>query len=163
MRRILLLLTGLTLSLLPGASVGAQTQQLKLLPVENIVRVGSLAGNRKLEFGVKNIVEELLLDRDFELTPDASTHIRVEIVFLDVLTTKKNVSFVHGRDEAVVIRLRGTLIRDGKAGKPVVVEESSSETSLATLVIDEGGGFNQQSLSNALKKAAEALIVKLMG
>jgi len=149
--------------LIPRLSLNAQDSVVKLLPVQNQVRIGSLAGNRKLEFGVKNIVEELLLDRNFELRPDASTHIQVDIVFLDVLTTKKNVSFVHGRSEAVVIRLRGTLIRNGKAGKPVVVEESSAETSMATLVIDEGGGFNQQSLSNALKKAAEALIISLMG
>jgi hypothetical protein len=80
---------------------------------------------------------------------------------LDVLTTKKNVSVFHTNSEAVVIRMRGTMIINGKKGKPVVVEESSSEISMSTLIIDSGGTFNQTSLSNALKKASITLIEKL--
>ena len=45
--------------------------------------------------------------------------------------------------------------------KEVLVEESSSEVSVSTLVIDEGGKFNQASLSNALKKGCDKLITKL--
>ncbi len=67
----------------------------------------------------------------------------------------------HKNAETVVIRLRGTMIVNGKKGKPVVVEESSSEISMSTLLIDEGGKFNQTSLSNALKKSCESLINKL--
>jgi hypothetical protein len=44
-----------------------------------------------------------------------------------------------------------------------VVEESSSEISMSTLIVDEGGKFNQTSLSNALKKASDKLITKLLG
>jgi hypothetical protein len=57
--------------------------------------------------------------------------------------------------------MRGTMVVNGKKGKPVVVEESSSEISMSTLLIDEGGKFNQTSLSNALKKSCESLINKL--
>ena len=32
---------------------------------------------------------------------------------------------------------------------------------MATLVVDNGGTFNQQSLSNALKKASDKLVTKL--
>jgi hypothetical protein len=53
------------------------------------------------------------------------------------------------------------MVVNGKKGKPVVVEESSSEISMSTLLIDEGGKFNQTSLSNALKKSCESLINKL--
>jgi hypothetical protein len=42
-----------------------------------------------------------------------------------------------------------------------MVEESSSEISMSTLIIDEGGKFNQTSLSNALKKGCDKLITKL--
>jgi hypothetical protein len=42
-----------------------------------------------------------------------------------------------------------------------MVEESSSEISMSTLIVDQGGKFNQTSLSNALKKAADKLITKL--
>jgi hypothetical protein len=62
---------------------------------------------------------------------------------------------------AVVIRLKGVLTYNGKKVKEVVVEESSSEVSMSTLLIDNGGKFNQTSLSNALKKASVALISKL--
>jgi hypothetical protein len=32
---------------------------------------------------------------------------------------------------------------------------------MSTLIVDEGGGFNQTSLSNALKKSCDKLITKL--
>jgi len=32
---------------------------------------------------------------------------------------------------------------------------------MSTLIVDEGGKFNQTSLSNALKKSADKLIIKL--
>ena len=129
--------------------------------VTNSVQIGSLAGNRNLEFGVKNILEEALLEKEFELKPDAPLHVKVDIIYLDVLTTKKNVSVFHSNDEAVVIRLKGVLTKDGKKVKETVVEESSSEISMSTLLIDNGGKFNQTSLSNALKKASVTLINKL--
>jgi hypothetical protein len=129
--------------------------------VSNAVVIGPIAGNRGLEFGVKNILEELLLEKNYDLMPNSPNRLQVEIIFLDVLTTKKNVSVFHTNSEAVVIRMRGTMIINGKKGKPVVVEESSSEISMSTLIIDSGGTFNQTSLSNALKKASITLIEKL--
>ena len=129
--------------------------------VENKVMIGTLAGDRNLEFGVKNVLEEALLDLDYDLNPESPLKLKVEIIYLDVLTTKKNVSVFHKNDEAVVIRMRGVLTNNGKKVKEAVVEESSSEISMSTLIIDNGGKFNQTSLSNALKKASIALITKL--
>ena len=130
--------------------------------VENKVKIGKLAGNRKLEFGVKNILEEYLQERGLDLSQDATQRLKVEIIFLDVLTTKSNISVCHRGEQEVVIRLKGILYKDGKKEKEVVVEESSSEISMSTLIIDEGGKFNQTSLSNALKKASDKLITKLL-
>ena len=138
-----------------------RAQDIFVENVTNSVVIGQLVGNRNLEFGVKNILEEFLLEKNYSLTPKAATRLQVDIIFLDVLTTKKNVSVFHANDEEVVIRLRGVLTKDGKKGKPVVVEESSSEISMSTLLIDEGGKFNQTSLSNALKKACDKLVKKL--
>jgi hypothetical protein len=131
--------------------------------VTNQVKIGKLAGNRKLEFGVKNILEEYLQDKGYDITPSATYKLKVDIIFLDVLTTKKNVSVFHSNEQEVVIRLRGTLYKDGKKEKEVMVEESSSEISMSTLIVDEGGKFNQTSLSNALKKGSGQLITKLLG
>ena len=136
-------------------------KQIAVEKVENKVMIGPVAGNRNLEFGVKNILEEALLEQEYELTEEAPLKLKVEIIFLDVLTTKKNVSIIQKRDESVVIRMKGTLTLNGKKVKEAIVEESSSEVSMSTLIIDNGGKFNQTSLSNALKKSSIALITKL--
>jgi hypothetical protein len=129
--------------------------------VTNKVIIGKLAGNRNLEFGVKNILEEYLQDKGYDLSSDAEQKLKVEIVYLDVLTTKSNLSVFHKGEQEVVIRLKGILYKDGIKEKEVIVEESSSEISMSTLIIDEGGKFNQTSLSNALKKGCDKLITKL--
>lgn len=129
--------------------------------VKNNVRIGKLAGNRQLEFGLKNILEEYLQEKDYSINSASQNKINVEIIYLDVLTTKSNISVFHKSEEEVVIRLRGTLHQNGKKVKDVIVEESSAEISMSTLIVDEGGKFNQTSLSNALKKGCEKLITKL--
>jgi hypothetical protein len=130
--------------------------------VKNQVKIGKLAGNRNLEFGVKNILEEYVQESGYALTQNANKKIKVEIVYLDVLTTKTNISVFHRDNAEVVIRLKGTLYKDGKKDKEVMVEESSSEISMSTLIVDGGGKFNQTSLSNALKKGCGQLITKLL-
>lgn len=131
--------------------------------VTNQVKIGKLAGNRNLEFGLKNILEEFIQEKGLDLSPSATQRLKVDIIYLDVLTTKKNISVFHSNEEEVVIRLKGTLYKDGKKDKEVMVEESSSEISMSTLIVDEGGKFNQTSLSNALKKGCDKLITKLLG
>ena len=130
--------------------------------VENQVKIGKLAGNRNLAFGVKNILEEYIQEKGYDLSQDAKYHLKVNIVYLDVLSTKTNISVFHKGEEEVVVRLQGILYKDGKKEKEIVVEESSSEISMSTLIVDEGGKFNQTSLSNALKKASDKLITKLL-
>jgi len=130
--------------------------------VTNNVKIGKLAGNRNLEFGVKNIIEEFLQEKDYNLNPSSVNKIKVEIIYLDVLTTKKNISVFHKNEEEVVIRMRGTLFKNGKKEKEIIVEEGSSEISMSTLIIDEGGQFNQTSLSNALKKTCDKLISNIL-
>jgi hypothetical protein len=130
--------------------------------VTNNVKIGKLAGSRSLEFGVKNVLEEFLQEKGYDLSKSATNKLKVEIIYLDVLTTKKNISVFHSNEEEVVIRMKGILYKDGKKEKEVVVEESSSEISMSTLIVDEGGNFNQTSLSNAIKKACDKLVTKLL-
>lgn len=129
--------------------------------VSNKIQIGNLAGNRNLEFGIRNILEEFLQEKEYDLNPESKTKVSVEIVYLDVLKTKSNISVFHKNEESVVIRLKGILKIDGKKIKEVIVEEESSEISMSTLAIDNGGQFNQQSLSNAIKKACSKLVDKL--
>jgi hypothetical protein len=160
MNKLLLLIAGGLMYALPH-NEPQQTNEIWIESVTNKIQIGNLAGNRNLEFGVRNIVEEFLQEKDFELTPDAAQKVTVEIVYLDVLKTKSNLSVFHKDKESVVIRLKGILKSEGKKIKEVIVEEESSEISMATLVVDNGGTFNQQSLSNALKKSSDKLVTKL--
>jgi hypothetical protein len=129
--------------------------------VENQVKIGKLAGNRNLAFGVKNILEEFLQEKGYGLSESAKYRLKVEIVYLDVLTTKTNISVFHKNEDEVVVRLKANLFKEGKKGKDIVVEAGSSEVSMSTLIVDEGGKFNQQSLSNAIKKACESLVKQI--
>ena len=147
----------------PGNIWYDASEHIYVEKVTNKVVIGKLAGNRNLEFGVKNILEEYVQEKGYDLSPDAENKLRVEIVYLDVLTTKKNVSVFHKDEQEVVIRLKGILYKDGIKEKEVLVEESSSEISMSTLIVDEGGKFNQTSLSNALKKGCDKLVTKLLG
>ena len=138
-----------------------QEKVIDIEKITNSIKIGKLAGNRNLEFGVRNVLEEYLFEVGYDLNPNASLKLQVELVFLDVLRTKRNFSVLHRNNEAVVIRLKGTLLKDGKKIKEVTAEESSSEISISTVIIDNGGQFNQTSLSNAIKKACETLILEL--
>jgi hypothetical protein len=48
-----------------------QNQEIWVDAVTNKIQIGSLAGNRNLEFGVRNIIEEFLQEKDYDLNPDA--------------------------------------------------------------------------------------------
>ena len=131
--------------------------------VKNKVVMGALAGSRNLEFGVQNILDEFIVEeKELVLNPHALKTIEVEILYLDVLKTQSNLSVFHKNTESVVIRMRGKLLNKGKVIKTVVVEESADEVSMSTLLIDEGGKFNQTSLSSAIKKACGSVIHKLL-
>ena len=130
--------------------------------VTNEVKIGKLAGNRQLSFGVKNILEEFLQEKGYDINPNSQYKLQVQIIYLDVLATKTNLSVFHKNKEEVVIRIKGILYKNNKKIKEVVVEEASSEISMSTLIVDEGGNFNQTSLSNALKKGCDKLIHNLL-
>lgn len=140
----------------PG-NIWYQAPKVSIGTITNKVKLGPVAGNRKLEFGVKNILEEVLQDKGYDIDNSSDKKIDVDIVYLDVLKTQSSFSVLHNNKESVVVRLYGTL---GK--KKAMVEESADEISMSTIIIDEGGKFNQQNLSSALKKACNSLVNKLL-
>lgn len=140
----------------------APGESINISSVENKVVMGQLAGNRNLAFGVKGIMEEFLQEQDYTINPYAEKKIEIEILYLDVIKNQSNLSVFHRNSDAVVIRMRAKLIEDDRVKKTVVVEESAEEVSMAALVIDQGGKFNQTNLSSALKKSCESIINKLL-
>lgn len=136
--------------------------EITVLPVENKVVVGKMAGNRELEFGVQNILEELVSEKGLDLTHNSEMQLKVQIIYFDVLKTQSNLSVFHSDKESVVIRMKGEIIKNGKVLKKVIAEESADEVSMSTLLVDTGGKFNQTNLSTALKKTCNTLINKLL-
>lgn len=132
------------------------------ISVQNSIKLGDLAGNRKIEFGVKNILEELVQEKGYSINPSSKNIIFAELIYLDVLKTKSNLSVFHKDNTDVVIRIKGYISKGGSKSKPILVEGSASEVSTSTLLIGDDGKFNQQNLTTAIKKSCNELINKLL-
>jgi hypothetical protein len=135
-----------------------------ILPVKNSIRMGMLAGNVNLTLGVKNILSEALSDKEINTTEDVSSseyQLQTELVYFDIMNTSSNLSVFHKNQAETIIRIKGTLYKGDKKIKESIVEESSSEISSSTIAIDSGGGFNQQSARQAVKKACIKLVENL--
>lgn len=144
----------------------SNAQTIFVEPVVNNIRIGSLAGNRNLAFGVKNIIQEIISDKDsLSLVEDKTKSeytIQVELIFFDIVNSNSGFSVMHKDKSTTVIRMKGILYKDGKKIKQEFAEGKSSEISTSTIIIDEGGKFNQESASSAIKKTTINLIEKLL-
>ena len=133
--------------------------------IENKIEIGTLAKNRNLVFGFKNILLENLQELNYDVIDsanDADYSIKVELLYFDVLETNSGFSVFHKSDNETVLRVKGYLYnKDGKKIKEFVSVGKSSEISMSTLIISEGGGINQTSVSNVIKKSSETLILNL--
>ena len=133
--------------------------------IENKIAVGTLANNRNLAFGFKNILLENLQELNYDVTEsasDADYSIKVELLYFDVLETSSGFSVFHKSDNETVLRVKGYLYdKNGKKLKEFISVGKSSEISLSTLIISENGGINQTSVSNVIKKSSETLILNL--
>ena len=155
------------LTLVPFLSVVAQSSPTVFVePVINNIKVGPMVGNKNLSFGVRNIVQEIISDSDslvlIGAQEKAEYTIKVELIFFDIVNTSRGISVFHKETNSTIIRMRGTLYKNGKKIKQTLAEGSSDEISTSTMIIDEGGGFNQQSASSALKKTTISLLEQLL-
>ena len=136
----------------------------KTIYVSNIVNnivMGPQAGNRDLAFGVQNILEEVLQERGFDLDPNSTKLLKVELLYFDVKNTNIQLAAYGNTIEVTEIVAAAKLTLDGKEIKTVIVKGQAKSTSSATLIIDEGGKFSQANVSSALKKVCEQIIEKL--
>ena len=123
--------------------------------------MGSLSGNVNLTLGVKNILEEALMDKEYNLSNNEESldyTLQTELIYFDIMQTSKNISVFHKNENETIIRIKGTLYSKNKKIKEIIVEESSSEISSSTLAISYDGSFNQQTARNAVKKTCIKLI-----
>ena len=144
-----------------------EPKKVYIQSVENKIQIGPLSKNRNLVFGFKNILLENLQELDYEVTDSLSNYdysLKVELLYFDVIQTNQGVSVFHKNDNETILRIKGYLYdKNGKKIKDAVSNGKSSEISLSTLIISEGGGINQTSVSNVIKKSSETLIQNLFG
>ena len=132
--------------------------------VLNNVKVGYLTNNKQLELGVKNVLEEVLQNKGYDLVGDkwdAEYLVDVEIVYFDYEQSKTNIGLSHKDENSVVIRMKGTLSKEGKVLKEVNVTDKSNEIVSATGVIASDGKFSSAMVRNAIKKTCILVVEKL--
>ena len=150
------------ISLFRSSNVDTAQNLIKVGEVTNEIRLGPFAGNANLSMGVKNIVEELLMDLDYDLSDQADTQINIRLVFFDVKNIGKSVGFYHNKVSQTEIIAIGELVVNGKVKKRTTQKGASKEISTSTLVVASDGTFNQQTASNALKKVLVQIIEDLL-
>jgi len=140
---------------------GYSQETIHIEKVTNNIVMGPFAGNRDLAFGVKNILEEVIQDKDYYLSDKAPKSIRVELLYFDVKKNSMQLG-VYGRKADITQIIAGArLLVDGEIIKEVTAKGTSKSISTSTLIIDDVGKFSQAGVSSALKKVCEQLIDKL--
>jgi len=154
---------GIFLFLLLGVTQLSHSQDLiKVGEVTNEIRLGPFAGNRNMAVGVNNILEELLMDLDYDLSPNAEKQINIRLVFFDVTNIGKNIGVYHNKVSATQIIAIGELQEGKKIKKKTTQKGVSKEISNSTLVVASDGSFNQQTASIALKKVLAQIVGELL-
>jgi uncharacterized lipoprotein YajG len=148
------------IALLLGMDSYAQGS-IKVDEVVNNIVMGPQAGNRDLAFGVQNILEEVIQEKGYDLDPNSTRTLKVELLYFDVKSTNMQLAVYGNTVEVTEIVASAKLTLDGKELKTVVVKGQAKSISTATLIIDEGGKFSQTNVSSALKKVCEQIIEKL--
>lgn len=142
--------------------VHSQDDLIKIGEVTNEIRMGDLAGNRNLAFGIKNILEELLMDTEYSLSPQAEKQINIKLVFFDIKNIGTNVGVFH-KDVSITQIIAIGELQEGKRVKRKTTQKGESkEISTSTLVVADDGTFNQQTASIALKKVLVQIVEELL-
>ena len=159
------LLFGLTLILLCStlqSSNPTQDNTISIGKVTNEIRVGPFAGNPSMAYGVRNILEELLMDLDYDLSDSSNRKINIRLVFFDIKNIGKSIGIYHNKVSLTQIIAIGELEINGKVKKRTTQKGQSKEISTSTLVVASDGTFNQQTASIALKRVCESIIKDLL-
>ena len=138
-----------------------QAQDFWIGDIENKTVSGPAVGNRDFTFGVRNILEELVQEKGYDLNPESNLNLSIEILYFDVQKTNVQLGAFGKNLDITEIIFRATLTKDGKQLKPIVAKGQAKSISTSTLIIDQGGKFSQANVSTALKKVCEEVFTKL--
>lgn len=130
-------------------------QEITIASVQNKIRTGALVGNRDISFGVKNMLEELVQDAGYNLSNNGSI-IQVDLLYFDVIRKQTQLAVVSKTNNQVEIIATATY-----KNKTVKAKATADNIITSTIILNNGGSFNQQSVSVALKKLCTKLLDKL--
>jgi uncharacterized lipoprotein YajG len=136
-------------------------QGITIGSIKNNIQIGPLAGNRDLAFGIKNILDEVIQEKGYDLIPNSDRVLSIEILYFDVKTTSMQLALYNNTEEVTEIVTQAKLYNKDKEIKSVVVKGQAKSVSTSTLIIDTGGKFSQVNVSSALKKVCEQIVDKL--
>ena len=166
MKRSLKTLLIASVAILLSLQSFAQGKSVLIGDITNKIQIGNLAGSRPLTFGFRNILEEYLQETNFDIVEDETKFdykINIDLLFFDVETTKSSVAVFHKNNAETVLKIKAYLLDNkGKKIKECLITEKASEISVSTLIVDEGGKMNQQSVSTVIKKVCGAAIKQLL-
>ena len=131
-------------------------QNIKIDNIKNSIQTGSLGNNRDVGFGLKNILEELVQDLDYNLNDKAIDALTVELLYFDVKRTQSNIAlYSKSSSQTEIIALAKY------KKKKVKVKGTAKDITTSLILLNEQGQFTQNSVSVALKKLSENIIKKL--
>ena len=131
-------------------------QDIKINDIKNSIQTGPLVGNRNVGFGLKNILEEVVQDQDYNLNDRSENVLDVELIYFDVKRTQSNIALYSKSSSQTEI----IAIAKYKK-KKVKVKGTAKDITTSLIILNEQGKFTQNSVSVALKKLSENIIKKL--
>ena len=131
-------------------------QDIKINDIKNSIQTGPLVGNRNVGFGLKNILEEVVQDQDYNLNDRSDNVLDVELIYFDVKRTQSNIALYSKSSSQTEI----IAIAKYKK-KKVKVKGTAKDITTSLILLNEQGKFTQNSVSVALKKLSENIIKKL--
>ena len=131
-------------------------QDIKINDIKNSIQTGPLIGNRNIGFGLKNILEEVVQDQDYNLNDRSENVLDVELIYFDVKRTQSNIALYSKSSSQTEI----IAIAKYKK-KKVKVKGTAKDITTSLILLNEQGKFTQNSVSVALKKLSENIIKKL--
>ena len=131
-------------------------QDIKINDIKNSIQTGPLVGNRNVGFGLKNILEEVVQDQDYNLNDRSVNVLDVELIYFDVKRTQSNIALYSKSSSQTEI----IAIAKYKK-KKVKVKGTAKDITTSLILLNEQGKFTQNSVSVALKKLSENIIKKL--
>ena len=131
-------------------------QEIKINDIKNSIQTGPLVGNRNIGFGMKNILEELVQDYDYNLNDKSDNVLVVELIYFDVKRTQSNIALYSKSSSQTEIIASAKYKK-----KKVKVKGTAKDITTSLILLNEQGQFTQNSVSVALKKLSENIIKKL--